>query len=396
MQIMRGILLNIFKVATVMLVVAVAAALIFGPAQVDDHLNKVMPVAAQHAPSERAKELHASLLIVDLHADSLLWNRDLVSRNNRGQVDIPRLIEGNVALQAFTIVTKVPREMNIRSNSGETDDITALAMLGMWPPQTWNSLRERALYQCAKLDDAAARSGGRFTIIKSVENLDGYLKRRQANPSVTAGFLGVEGAHCLEGNLENVDVFFEHGIRMMAPSHFFDSDMGGSAHGFSKGGLTAKGKEMVQRMQAQNMIVDLAHASPAVISDTLAISSRPVVVSHTGVKGTCDNERNLTDKELIGIAKTGGVVGIGYWSTAVCGNDAAAIAKAIRYTADLVGVDHVALGSDFDGAVTTPFDTSQLILITDALIEQRFSDDEIRKVMGGNAMRVLRETLPNR
>jgi microsomal dipeptidase-like Zn-dependent dipeptidase len=151
---------------------------------------------------------------------------------------------------------------------------------------------------------------------------------------------------------------------------------------------------MIKRMQAKSMIVDLAHASPATIRDVLAISTRPVVVSHTGVKGTCDNTRNLSDDELRGVAKTGGVIGIGYWEQATCGRDARAIAKAIRYTANLVGVEHVGLGSDFDGSVAAPFDTTGLVLITEALIEQGFTDEEIRLIMGGNALRVLQDGLP--
>jgi microsomal dipeptidase-like Zn-dependent dipeptidase len=233
-----------------------------------------------------------------------------------------------------------------------------------------------------------------LTVIKSVADLDEYLKRRAANPSCTAGFLGIEGAHALEGDLNNIDLFYDRGVRMMSPSHFFDNDIGGSAHGLVKGGLTPKGKEMIKRMQAKPMIVDLAHASSAVIKDVLAISTRPVIVSHTGVKGTCNNTRNLSDDEVVGIARTGGVIGIGYWERAVCGTDAAAVARAIRYTVNLAGIEHVALGSDFDGAVAAPFDASGLIAVTDALIEQGFSDDEIRLIMGGNALRLLREGLP--
>jgi microsomal dipeptidase-like Zn-dependent dipeptidase len=119
-----------------------------------------------------------------------------------------------------------------------------------------------------------------------------------------------------------------------------------------------------------------------------------VVVSHTGVKGTCDNTRNLSDEQLKGIARTGGVIGIGFWDTAVCGNDAKAIARAIRYTANVIGVDHVALGSDNDGAVTVPFDISGVVQITDALLEEGFSDEEIGKIMGRNALRLLIENLP--
>jgi microsomal dipeptidase-like Zn-dependent dipeptidase len=103
----------------------------------------------------------------------------------------------------------------------------------------------------------------------------------------------------------------------------------------------------------------------------------------------------LSDEAIKGVAATGGVIGIGYWKTAVCGEDAAAIARAIRYTTELVGVDHVALGSDFDGAVPVPFDTTGLPLIAEALLEDGFSRDEVRKIMGENASRVFAQTLPD-
>jgi microsomal dipeptidase-like Zn-dependent dipeptidase len=182
---------------------------------------------------------------------------------------------------------------------------------------------------------------------------------------------------------------------MMAPTHFFDNEMGGSAHGIEKGGLTAKGREMIRRMEERRMIVDLAHASARTIDDVLALATKPVVVSHTGVRGTCDNARNLDDGQLRRIAQTGGIIGIGYWDTAVCGTDAGAIARAIRHTANVVGVEHVALGSDFDGAVSTPFDTTGLVQLTDALLAQGFTDDEVEKIMGGNVVRLLLENLPS-
>src|SRR5690606_29247407 len=99
--------------------------------------------------------------------------------------------------------------------------------------------------------------------------------------------------------------------------------MGGSAHGVEKGGLTEAGREMVRRMEAKRMIIDIAHASTRTIDDILATATRPVVVSHTGVKGTCDNNRNLSDDQLRAIADKGGLVGIGFWDTAVCGTEPA-------------------------------------------------------------------------
>jgi len=161
-----------------------------------------------------------------------------------------------------------------------------------------------------------------------------------------------------------------------------------------KGGLTEAGREMIQEMESRHMIVDLAHGSMAQIDDVLAMAKRPVVISHTGVKGTCDNNRNLSDDQLRKIAANGGLVGIGLWDTATCGPDAAATAKAQKYVADLIGVQHVANGSDFDGAVTTPFDVSGMAKLTEALLATGLSDVDIGAVMGGNQIRFLLENLP--
>ena len=379
----------------VILLLLLGAFFFVVPAQLEKRLN-VSLNSPPYLASERAVELHKKLLVADLHADSLLWSRDLLERGTRGHVDVPRLIEGNVALQSFTVVTKTPYvwKMNIERNDDKTDNITILAIAQRWPTATWSSLTQRALYQARKLHYTAARSAGKFTLIRTSAELSSYLDRRIAEPHITAGFLGIEGAQALDGNLDNIDVLFDAGFRMMSPSHFFDTDIGGSAHGIEKGGLTDKGKEMVRRMEAKHMIVDVAHASAKTIDDVLALATRPVFVSHSGVKGTCDNQRNLSDEQLKGIARTGGVIGIGYWDTAVCGKDAKAIATAIRYTANLVGVDHVGLGSDFDGAVAEPFDTSGLVQITDALLAEGFTDEEIGKIMGRNVLRLLIENLP--
>jgi membrane dipeptidase len=182
----------------------------------------------------------------------------------------------------------------------------------------------------------------------------------------------------------------------MSPSHFFDNDIGGSAAGVQKIGLTEKGREWVRQMEARHMIVDLAHASPKTIDEVLAVATRPVVVSHTGVKGTCDNNRNLSDEQIRAVAAKGGLIGIGYWETATCGTDARAVVRAVRYVSDRVGVEHVALGSDFDGAVTEPFDTTGLVEITDAMLEAGYSEQEIRLIMGENVMGFLEVNLPEK
>jgi microsomal dipeptidase-like Zn-dependent dipeptidase len=191
-----------------------------------------------------------------------------------------------------------------------------------------------------------------------------------------------------------VEVLFRAGYRMVGLAHFFDNELAGSAHGVEKGGLTPKGRETVRRLEARHMLVDLAHASARTIDDVLAVASRPVVVSHTGVRGTCDNVRNLSDDQLRRIAAGGGLVGIGYWETAVCGRDAGAIARAIAHAVAVAGADHVGLGSDFDGAVSVPFDTTGLPLLVDALLAAGLPEDQIGQVMGGNLVRLLAKSLP--
>jgi microsomal dipeptidase-like Zn-dependent dipeptidase len=384
---------KIFLYFLLILLLLLALFFFILPVQVDKQINKVL-VNTYPAPSAMAVELHQKLFIADLHCDALLWNRNLLEHNSRGEVDVPRLLEGNLALQAFTVVSKVPLGLNIERNSDQKDMITVLAMAQRWPMATWGSMKKRALFQAQKLRDFAERSNGKLVLIKTKADLQNYLARRQNDRNITAGFLGSEGAQILEGQLENLDELFDAGFRMMAPTHFFDTEISGSAHGITKGGLTALGRDWVKRMEEKKMLIDLAHASPQTIDDVLAIATRPLVVSHTGVKGTCDNTRNLSDEQLKRIAQTGGVIGIGFWDTAVCGTDAKTIARAMRHAANIGGVEHVGLGSDFDGAVKTPFDAAHIIQLTEALLAEGFSDEEIALMMGENVLHVLQETLP--
>jgi membrane dipeptidase len=142
------------------------------------------------------------------------------------------------------------------------------------------------------------------------------------------------------------------------------------------------------------MIVDVAHASEATVDDVLALARRPLVSSHGGVRGTADSNRNLSDEQARGIAANGGVVGIGFWEAATGGRDVGAIVRAIAHAVNVAGVEHVGLGSDFDGAVTVAIDAAGMIRITDGLLAHGFDDADVSRVMGGNAMRVLAETLP--
>ena len=385
------------------LLLAATLALGVAPQVVARSMNRTLEPPPEPVNAE-ARRIHATLRAADLHSDALLWDRDLLRRGSWGHVDLPRLVEGRVAVQAFTVVTKTPRNLNIEANAGDTDNITLLALLQAWPPRTWGSLVERALYQADKLrrfaersveDPAADEDGGRLVLVRTREDLAEALdSNAEATPAV-AGLLGLEGTHALEGDLANVDRLFDAGFRVFGLTHFFDNEVGASAHGMSRAGLSEFGSRVLAHMEELGIVVDLAHASPALIDDVLARSTRPALVSHTGVRGTCPNQRNLDDARLAAIAATGGVIGIGLWETAICGAAPADWARAVRHAADVVGADHVALGSDWDGAVTAILDASQTVYLVQALLDQGFDEAQIRGIMGENVIRTLLRALPS-
>ncbi len=387
---MKKIYKIIIGVPITLLLIYYLVALIV-PGIIDKDHNKIRE-KAPYLVSNEAETLYNSLdFVADMHCDALLWKRNLLKENNYGQVDIPKMLKANVGLQAFTIVTKSPKGQNFDKNSGDSDNITSLYFAQGRP---MNSLTNRAISQCEDLYSFAEKSDGKFRVITSSKELEKYISDKEENKNITAGILGVEGAHALDGRLENVKELFEHGVRMMSPTHFFDNKLGGSAHGISGDGLTDFGKAVIKKMDELNIIIDVAHSSPKLIDDILLITKNPIVSSHTGVKGTCDNVRNLSDKHIKAIANSGGLISIAMFEQAVCGIDAKATANAIKYTVDLVGVDYVALGSDFDGSVVTPFDITGLPLIVEELMNLNFSKEEINKIMGGNIKIFLLKNLP--
>lgn len=384
---------NSALIVVVGLTAATVFILGFMPARVGRSMNRIR-TAPPYVVSTEAQALHDTLLVADLHADSLLWSRDLSTWGDWGQVDIPRLRAANVGIQAFTAVTQSPKGQNIEENRADApDQITRLIMAQRWPVRTWFSRKERALYQAQRMRGLVLADEN-LALLRTADDVTDLVARRAENPELLGAFLGIEGLHCLEGDLNNIDVLFDAGYRMMGPTHFFDNEMGGSAHGLSGAGLSPFGREAITKMDGLQIIIDLAHVSPAMIDDILELTSRPVLVSHGGVRGTCDNERNLSDNHVQAIAAGGGLIGLGLWKTAVCGEDAAATAAAMKYVADLVGVAHVALGSDFDGAVHAPFDVTGLPLLTEALMAAGFSENDIAAIMGGNVRDFLIRTLP--
>lgn len=376
----------------IVLIVGAATFFTFAPSIFEKQTNMVDGEPLPEISAE-AQKLHDSLMIVDLHSDTLLWKRKITDSVDYGHVDLKRMQDGNVGLQIFSSVTKTPKDQNYDSNSAETDNITMLAIAQLQPIRTWQSLLERQLWHATKLDRAVADSDGAMAAISTPFHVDGLATTRSKGEKVIGVMFSAEGLQTLEGKRENLQTLYDSGMRMAGLVHFFDNELAGSMHGEEKSGLTDFGRQIVRDMEDKGMIVDIAHSSRATVADILKMARRPVVSSHGGVQAVCSVNRNLTDDEIRGVAATGGIIGLGYWDGAMCDTDPKTVAKAVKHVRDLVGIEHAALGGDFDGAVTTRFDTSGIVHVTQALMEAGFSETEIRAVMGGNALRVLRQGL---
>ena len=382
------------KIFRVILIIVILAAIVFftiAPGVIDKSMNKVVHVASS---SEKAGWYDSIPFIADLHCDALLWDRNLLDRHDHGHVDLPRMQEANEAFQVFTIVSKTPRNMNYDKNTGDTDQIALLSFAQLKSPADWFSLKSRAIHQCEELAEFANDSKGAFRLITNQKELLQFITDRKSNRSLTSGMLGLEGAHCLENDLSNLDEFYEKGVRYIGLTHFFDNEWAGSAHGITKGGLTEKGRKLIKKMDDLHIIIDIAHASPQAIQDIFELTDGPLILSHGGVKGTCDNIRNLSDAQITEVGKRNGLIGIGLWETAVCGTDAEATARAIKYVADMIGVDKVALGSDFDGATTSSYDINGFPVLVNELIKKGFTREDIGKIMGGNIRNFMLANLP--
>ena len=380
----------------VLIVVAAGVALFFWlGANLERFVNRVDAVVLPGV-TDVALRIHDESLVVDLHADSLLFDRDLSIRSSVGHVDVPRLREGGVALQMFTAATRMPFTFDIHEVDANGSDIFSIGFLAQRAPMAGLGPRDRALHQAGRLRELIENSEGAVVPVRTRAELDAAIAAHRENNDVVGAIFGVEGAHALEGDLENLPVLFDAGVRMIGLTHFFDNEFAGSAHGIEKGGLTELGRDLVGRMEAMGIAIDLAHLSPTAIDDVLAIAKKPPLVSHTGVRATCDSPRNLSDEHIRAIAGAGGTIGIGYFELAICGTNPTEIVAAMKHVIELVGDEHVALGSDYDGGTEVAFDTSQLRALTQQMLDDGLSEESIRKVLGENAIRVLRHTLPRR
>ena len=371
----------------------------------DRLVNRVVPGNDQPI-EEKTACFHDGCFIADLHADVCLWRRDLMRRNLRGHVDLPRLREGNVALQFVTVPTKLvisPRFPRLFFS----DLFFWGALMSLQRPDTWFSTAARVRLQLRRLACWIDQSEGVIQMVCSRGQLNELNERRGRNEDVIGVMLGLEGAHVLRGSLD-VPWLAAQGFRVVGITHFNDNRFGYSAHGVRRGGLKPSGRELVRQLDSHSIIIDLAHASAALIDDALEMHrqgelSRPLIVSHTGIKGRHDHRRNISDRHAVAIASTGGLIGITLFAPGLPRADLAAMGESISYTvklldsAGLEGARHVAIGSDFDGAVRTVVDAAGWRRIAEELLKpvHGLEPGQVEWIVGGNIRNFFAQNLPD-
>ena len=371
---------------------------------------------APEAPEPTAKDraFHESLFIADLHADTLNWARDPLERSLFGHVDVPRLLDGNVALQVFSIVTRSPVVLPWM-NCVPPHAPDRAALLALLHGRPVFDVRDRAYARIERFKDAAARSliteGPELRLIQTADDLERLVDDRLAGRGVVGGILAVEGAHWIPANAEPEEVqrevqdLFEAGVRVFAPVHRFDNSLAGSNEGCERYGLTPPGRIALREAESLGMVVDLAHLSHAGIREALDLLEAPFTVSHTGIQAECEAPcrpaRNLSDEEVEMIVQAGGLIGVGFWPQAV-GPSVRRIVEIMFHIGEIAEnlnlprTRYSAFGSDYDGSVAPLVEVGHLDVLT-AIMRRHLppmTPDGIRDVAGRNACRLFAEVLP--
>jgi membrane dipeptidase len=330
---------------------------------------------------EEARSFHATATVTDLHADTAkLMERlgyDLAERHERtlprrinyvGHVDLPRLREGGVAAQVF----------------------------GLWTvPYPERGCRASVEAQLDALDRAIAKHPAQITWALGADEVAAAQAAGQL-----AAMGGIEGGQALEGDPANVERFARRGVRTIGLLHFSANALGAPAKGRGADpsrGLSAIGHEVIAEMNRCGVIVDLAHINRKGFFDALAATRQPPMVTHTGVVGVHAHWRNIDDEQLRAIADAGGCVGIIFARRFLGGAGLESVIDHLLHIVDVAGEDVAALGSDFDGFVVPPEgleDVACLPNLTAALARRGVGEERLRKILGGNAQRVLASVDP--
>src|SRR5438477_1766063 len=367
--------------------------------------------------AERAHKLHFSSIVLDTHDDTtqrfFSKNFDIAKRNADGSIDIPRMREGGMNAIFFSIWI-----------DGRT----------MGPPAV-----QKAFDQNDAVHENVQKNSRDMMFCRTADD----VRRAHAQGKIAA-LIGVEGGHMIGNDIRMVRIFGDLGVRYMTLSHFYNDEWADSSTDKpAHNGLTDYGKQIVREMNRQGIMVDISHVSDKTFYDALEVSKAPLIASHSSCRALCNHPRDMSDDMIKALAAKGGVIQINYEMSFIdqpykdasdklsggvvalfdklkkeCGEDEGCLEKKmtemqkqavaegklphvsweriidhIDHAVKLVGADHVGLGSDFDGASMPDGmeDASKLPKITEALVRKGYSDDDIRKILGGNLLRVMEQ-----
>lgn len=332
-------------------------------------------------PVRDPDDLHQELFLMDMHVDSMLfttlYGTDFGAPHEppsgleylyRPQADLPGLVAGGVDALWFGIV--------------------------VFPLCQPAHCLADALSTVATTHRVIAEHADRLELALGADDVE-RIRRAGRMPAL----IGLEGAHGVGDDPEDVDRLWAAGVRYVGMAHFTPNPFAGTnlLDVLPNAGLTDKGRRLVERMNELGMMIDLAHTHPASIRDVLAASRAPCIVSHTGLRGVFDIFRNLSDEDLVAIAERGGVVGVFFASLWLAPDNTSTVsdvADHIEHVVRVAGIDHVAVGSDFDGLVKLPDDlpdADAFPALTRELVRRGYGRRELRKIYGENALRVMRD-----
>ncbi len=320
-----------------------------------------------------AGTLHRDSIVFDAHCDTLIpvlaGERGLAERSAQGHIDLPRLLDGGVTAQVFALFIE---DQYLPAGAAK---------------QTLRLLD--TLY--GALTDHAAQ------LMLALQAKDIEQAKEEHKVAAVVGF---EGAEALEGDLGLLRVFHGLGLRLLTIAWSRRNRAAdGVAEARTGGGLTNLGWQLVEECNKLGIILDISHLAPAGVSHVLEASAAPIIASHSNAHALCPHGRNLTDEQLEGVARTGGVIGVTFVPAFIHEDEEQAsldrLLDHIDHIVDVAGIDHVGLGSDFDGfgpeAPQGLEDVTCMPSITAGLVERGYSADDVRKVLGLNFLRVFRK-----
>jgi len=334
--------------------------------------------AAKH---QAVKCLHHQILTLDTHCDTPMFfpqNVDFGSRDSRILVDLHKMTEGR--LDATIMVAYLPQDRWTKAEDKWLKDGE-----GFTPKTFADDIFD-------KIEQMVARNSQYLALARTPQQL--WDNKWAGKKNI---MIGIENGLALEGKVENIRHFKERGVVYITLCHNGDNDICDSARGSqTHGGVSAFGREVIAEMNRLGLMVDLSHAHEKSFYDALELSKTPIVCSHSSARALCDHPRNLTDDQMRALAQKGGVCQITLYNGFLKKDGQATILDAmahLEHAISVMGIDHVGLGTDFDGdgGICGLANASELTLFTRQLLARRFSEADIQKIWGGNFLRVMQQ-----